>query len=113
MKAPMIIIAASVMCVGIAGVAWLYNSRPIQRPASFARTDGSPKDSGPEREVLIRYPKPESANDVRHSYYLDLLRAAMEHTHESYGPYRLEPAAELMNELRLQHELADNTGSLS
>lgn len=50
--------------------------------------------------VELVYPRPESASDTRYQDLIDLLRAALEHTRASDGPYLLRPSGAQMNEAR-------------
>jgi hypothetical protein len=62
--------------------------------------------------TLVVYPAPESAQDVRHNPLIEILRAALEQTKARYGPYRLEPSRQVMNEARQFTMLAQNSDLL-
>lgn len=52
------------------------------------------------------HPPAESANDARHTYYWQLLQAALEATRAQYGDYELKPYGEPMNFARAMTEVA-------
>jgi ABC-type amino acid transport substrate-binding protein len=61
----------------------------------------------------VIYPAPESAQDVRYSDLVEILRGALDHTVVRYGPYRLEPSEQIMNEARQFTMLDENSELLN
>lgn len=55
--------------------------------------------------ATIFYPPPESPSDNRYDDILEIIRTALIKTSEQYGPARLVPADQTMNEARAFHEL--------
>lgn len=53
----------------------------------------------------VVYPAPESALDRRHEDVVELVTSALERTAPEFGPFTIEPAAVMMNEVRALEEL--------
>ncbi|OZG70277.1 hypothetical protein BTA51_27020 [Hahella sp. CCB-MM4] len=51
--------------------------------------------------LRIRHLKPQSNEDIRNSYFVSLLQAAMEITKEEYGPYELSESNEFVYQSRV------------
>ena len=109
-------IFAILLLLLIVGIAtWLVVGRPTTAVAAPAPTPASPPETrdagtlltGPADAgiLVIRHPRGESDNDQRDVYHLALLREALDRTSGTYGPYRLEPGPEVMNELLIMRKL--------
>jgi hypothetical protein len=64
------------------------------------------------RAMLYIYNAPESMQDTRYLYSIEILTATLENTREKFGEYRLEPSAP-MSEDRQVSELKHNTGAIT
>jgi len=47
-------------------------------------------------ELVVRLPRAEAGNELRHAYFCDVLKLALDATSASDGPYRLEQTTETM-----------------
>ncbi len=71
--------------------------------ALLARAGNHPSAAEP---MIYVYPAPESAGDVRFQDLVALLKGALDHTSDQYGPYRIQPASVPMTEARQLFELS-------
>lgn len=55
------------------------------------------------------YPRSERFNETRFPPFIELLHQVFDHTNAKYGPYKLKPSQQPMNELRAIHELQSGT----
>lgn len=61
-------------------------------------------------ELVIRHVKPESPDDPRHLYYLEVLKLALDQTRATDGPYRLETSNDIMYQQRALKSLETDRG---
>jgi len=61
----------------------------------------------------VVYPAPESVLDRRHEDVLELVTVALGRTVHEFGPYTIEPAAVVMNEVRALEELRRAGGAVN
>ncbi len=60
-----------------------------------------------QAQMVVKYPRPQSENDTRYAYHTALLKEALRRTQGQYGLASVEPAAQVMNELRIARFLQE------
>lgn len=56
-------------------------------------------------ELVVIYPRPQSASDTRENDVIELLRASLQKTVDSDGPFQMQPSKMVMKEGRYRKEL--------
>ncbi len=57
------------------------------------------------KQITVYYPRPESNTDNRYVYHTELLKIALEKTIRKWGPAKIAPSRNVMNELRMKEKL--------
>jgi hypothetical protein len=104
-------VGACVGALATAVLAWRLAAPPVPQPQSQPQAAPIPPPGSAaapsvnESVLIVRYPCPESATDVRLRYPLAVLRAALECTERDDGPFQIDQTGDVMNEQLMMRRL--------